>query len=133
MLCSFNALLPHFRVKVLLFVKHNSQESSTNKAWFRKFCKHLSIYLLFIYCVQEKRFCPSKCFGRNNMTFNTFIFQQHSKQDIPYVVVWVKNFVVIKNMLFQWKLCAMEGFVWIKVDILFTTSSWKFLKTMLWE
>ena len=57
------------------------------------------------------------------MTFNTFIFQQHSKQDIPYVVVWVKNFVVIKNMLFQWKLCAMEGFVWIKVDILFTTSS----------
>ena len=45
------------RVKVLLFVKHNSPESSTNKARFRKFCKRLSIYLLFIRCVQEKQFC----------------------------------------------------------------------------
>ena len=57
LLCSFTALPPHFRLRVLLFVKHNSPGSSTNKARFRKFCKHLSIYPLFIRCVQEKQFC----------------------------------------------------------------------------
>ena len=56
-LCSFTALPPHFKLKVSLFVKHNSPESSTNKVWIRKFCKRLSIYQLFIRCVQEKQFC----------------------------------------------------------------------------
>ena len=57
LLCSFTNLPPHFRVKVLSFIKHNSPESSTSKARFRKFSKHLSIYPLFIRCVQEKQFC----------------------------------------------------------------------------
>ena len=57
LLRSFTALSPDFRVKALLFVKHNSPESSANKARFRKFCKRLSIYLLFIRCVQEIQFC----------------------------------------------------------------------------
>ena len=48
LLCSFTALPPRFRVKVPLFVKHNSSESSRNKAWFRKFCKRVSIYPWFI-------------------------------------------------------------------------------------
>ena len=52
---SFTALLPHFRVEILLFVKHNNPESSTNKALFRKFCKRQSIYPLFIRCLQEKQ------------------------------------------------------------------------------
>ena len=56
LLCSFTALLPHFRVKVSLFLKHNSPESSTNKARFRKFCKRLSVYPWFIHCFQEKQF-----------------------------------------------------------------------------
>ena len=57
LLCSFTELQPHFRVKVLLLVKHNTPESSTNKARFRKFCKRLSIYLVFIRCAQEKKLC----------------------------------------------------------------------------
>ena len=56
LLCSFTSLPPHFRVKVLLLVKHNSPESSTNKAWFWKFSKCLSVYPWFIRCVQEKHF-----------------------------------------------------------------------------
>ena len=56
LLCSFTPLSPYFRVKDLLFVTH-SPECSTNKAWFRRFCKSLSSYLLFICCVQEKQFC----------------------------------------------------------------------------
>ena len=56
LLCSFTALPAFFRVKVLLFVK-NTPKSSTNKARFRKFCKCLSIYPLFIRCVQEKEDC----------------------------------------------------------------------------
>ena len=55
LLCSFTDLPPHFRVKVLLFVKPSSPESSTNNARFRKFCKRLSIYPLFIRWVQEKQ------------------------------------------------------------------------------
>ena len=72
LLRSFIALPLHFRVKVFLFVKHNSPESSTNKAQFGKFCKRLLIYPLFICSVQKKQFvkgliypfCLSKCFGR---------------------------------------------------------------------
>ena len=56
LMCSFTALRPHFRVKVLLFPKHSSLENSSNKAQFRKFCKRLSIYPLFIRCVQETEF-----------------------------------------------------------------------------
>ena len=41
---SFTSLPPYFRVKVPLFVKHNSPEISTNKTRFRKFCKRLSVY-----------------------------------------------------------------------------------------
>ena len=51
---SFTALPPHFRVKVPLFVKHNSSEISMNKTRFRKFCKRLSVYPWSIRCVQEK-------------------------------------------------------------------------------
>ena len=57
LLRSFTALQPDFTVKVLFFVKHNSPESSTSKARFKNFCKLLSIYPLFIRCVQEKQFC----------------------------------------------------------------------------
>ena len=56
---SFTLLL-HFRVKVLLLVKHSSPESSTNKSRFRKFCKCQSVYLLFIHRVQEKPIKPIK-------------------------------------------------------------------------
>ena len=56
LLCLFTTLPPHFRVKVLLSVKHSSLESLTNKARFRRFCKRLSIYPLFILRVQEKQF-----------------------------------------------------------------------------
>ena len=56
LLCSFTTLLPHFRVEVPLFVKHNTPQSSTNKAWFRKFCKRLSVYTWFIRCFREKQF-----------------------------------------------------------------------------
>ena len=41
---SSTSLPPYFRVKVPLFVKHNSPEISTNKTRFRKFCKRLSVY-----------------------------------------------------------------------------------------
>ena len=57
LLCSFTDLPPHFRVKVLLFVKPISPVSSTNKAQFRKFYKRLSTYPLFIRCVQQTQFC----------------------------------------------------------------------------
>ena len=53
---SFTNLPLHFRVKVLLLVKHISPESSRNKAWFRKFGERLSIYSSFTCCVQEKQF-----------------------------------------------------------------------------
>lgn len=56
-LCSFTTLLPNFGVKVLLFLKHSSPESSMNKSRFRTLCKRLLIYLLFICCVKEKQFC----------------------------------------------------------------------------
>ena len=56
-LSSFTDLPPHFTVKVLLFVKHNSPKSSANKVWLRKFCKRLSIYPFFICFVQEKQLC----------------------------------------------------------------------------
>ena len=41
---SSTSLPPYFRVKVPLFVKHNSPEISTSKTRFRKFCKRLSVY-----------------------------------------------------------------------------------------
>ena len=53
----FITTLPsHFRANLLLFVKDNSPESSSNKAWIRKFCKHLSIYPYFFRYAQEKQF-----------------------------------------------------------------------------
>ena len=74
LLCSFTALPPHFRVKVALFVKHNSSESSTNKARFRKFCKRLSIYPWFIRYASNLPVLSFQMFWQKHELYSKIIF-----------------------------------------------------------